>query len=160
MGKRSESLVNRIREGTSEVIKFVQACSDKDWETRVENDDRTVGVLCHHVASAYLVELNVLNALKEGNGLAGVTWDMVNQGNAQHAKEHPNPTKTDTIELLKENSEIIAAVVDELSDEQLDAVGPISINHNAPLSVQFFIEEHPIAHPYYHLDSIKAAIAQ
>lgn len=160
MGKRAEDLANRIRDGARTVVEFVQTCSDDDWETLVENEDRTVGVLCHHIASSYQIELNILKTLIEGQGLNGVTWDMVNTGNKQHAIDNPKPTKKDTIELLKKNSEIIATTVNELSDEQLDIVGPISINHNAPLSTQFFIEEHPIAHPYYHLDNIRLSIAR
>jgi hypothetical protein len=51
-----------------------------------------------------------------------------------------------------------AAVVWDLSDAELDQVSPNGLNRGAPLTVQYFVEDHPIAHPYMHLESIRAAL--
>ena len=51
-----------------------------------------------------------------------------------------------------------ADAVRGLSDEALDKASPISLNWDAPLTTQFFIEDHPISHPYLHLNSIRAAL--
>ncbi len=45
-----------------------------------------------------------------------------------------------------------------LTDEQLDRVAPTDLHWGAPLTVQFFVEHHPIAHPYIHLESIRTAL--
>lgn len=158
MTTRAEKLADRIREGANAIIEFAENCTDDEWETLCDNENRSVGTLIHHVASAYVAEQGAVKALSKGNGLVGVTWEAVNQGNANHAEHHENPDKAETIALLKTNSEDIAVVVSALSDEQLDTVGPLSLNKDAPLTMQFFIEDHPIAHPYYHLASIKEAL--
>jgi hypothetical protein len=47
-----------------------------------------------------------------------------------------------------------------LSDEQLDRASPISLNWDAPLTTQFFIEDHPLSHSFRHLSSIRAALVE
>ena len=37
-------------------------------------------------------------------------------------------------------------------------VAPNGLAWNAPMTVQNFIENHPIAHPYSHLESIRTAL--
>jgi len=46
-----------------------------------------------------------------------------------------------------------------LSDEQLDLATPNSLHADAPVTTQFWIENHPLAHAYRHLASIRAAIS-
>ena len=66
MGKRAEALATRVEQGARELIAFVEGCSDAEWQTYVPDEDRTVGVLVHHVASAYPVELDVIKTLASG----------------------------------------------------------------------------------------------
>jgi uncharacterized damage-inducible protein DinB len=160
MSTRSENLAKRLRQGAQELVAFIEGCSDAEWQAQVGNEERAVGTLIHHVASAYPGEIGIVNILIKGDGLSGVTWDMVDEGNAEHAENARSPSKEETLELLNKNSEAAATTISELSDEQLDTVGSISLNNNTPLSTQFFIEEHPIAHPYLHLASIKAVLGK
>lgn len=159
MGTRAEKLAERVRAGAQALASFAESCTDTEWQTKIDNEGRMVGTLVHHVASAYLAEVGGVNILIKGEGLS-VAWDAVHEGNAEHAENNANPSKEETLELLKQNSETAAETISQLTDEQLDAVGPIALNKDAPLSTQFFIEDHPIAHPYYHLASIKAALGK
>ncbi|MBE0690121.1 MAG: hypothetical protein IH587_08385 [Anaerolineae bacterium] len=48
--------------------------------------------------SAYMVELDIVKLMASGEGgLSGVTWKMVDQGNAEHAQANTNATKEDTL---------------------------------------------------------------
>ena len=67
-------------------------------------------------------------------------------------------TKEEALELLDKNSSIIADAIRGFSDEQLDNAGPVSLHWDAPLTTQFFIEEHPISHSFRHLRSIQAVL--
>ena len=147
-----------VRNNESELIAFVEGCSEAEWGTMVPNEGRTVGVLVHHVASAYPVELNVVKTLASGQAITGVTGEMVDQMNSQHAQEQANCSKEETLELLKRNSALAAEAIRKLSDEQLDQAAPISLHWDAPLTTQYFIEEHPISHSHHHRVSIQAAI--
>ncbi len=66
--------------------------------------------------------------------------------------------KATAIALVRENAAKAATVVRGLTDEQMDRVAPTELHWGAPLTVQFFLEHHPIAHPYMHLESIRAAL--
>jgi hypothetical protein len=53
----------------------------------------------------------------------------------------------------------VADTIRALSDEQLDLATPNSLHADAPVTSQFWIENHPLAHAYRHLANIRAAIS-
>ena len=84
---------------------------------------------------------------------------MVDQMNAQHSREHANCGREETLDLMQRNSALVVSAIRELSDAELDQAAPVSLHWDAPLTAQYFIEEHPLSHPYGHLASIRAAIS-
>ena len=146
MSTRANALADRLEEGAQKLKAFSEGLSQAEWESICPNEKRSVGVLVHHVASAYPVEVELFQALASGKAIEGVTWDMVDQMNADHADSQGNCSKAETLELLQKNSTAAADAVRALSDEQLDKASPISLNWDAPLTTQYFIEDHPIAH--------------
>ena len=90
--------------------------------------------------------------------MPGLTWDVVNQGNREEASRHAEVDKDTAVALVRENAAAAATAVRGLTDEQLDREAPTDLHWGAPLTVQFFVEHHPIAHPYMHLESIRAAL--
>ena len=158
MSTRANELANRLEKGANQLLAFAEGLSQAEWETICPTEKRSIGVLVHHVASAYLVEVDLIRDLASSKAIEGVSWDMVDQMNAEHADTQASCSKTETLELLKQNSALAAGAVRALSDEQLDKVSPISLNWNAPLTTQYFIEEHPISHSYAHLASIRTTL--
>jgi hypothetical protein len=159
VSKRADALADRVEQGARELKAFAEGLSDAQWQTLCPNEGRTVGVLVHHVASAYMGELHFVQIMANGEGgFSGVTWEMIDQGNAAHAQDNADVTKEDALELLQKNVSVVAASIRELTDEQLDKAGPISLNWDAPLTTQYFIEEHPISHSFRHLKSIQSAL--
>ena len=90
--------------------------------------------------------------------MPGLTSDAVDQGNREEASSHAEVDKAAAMALVRANVAAAAAVVRGLTDEQLDRVAPTALHWGAPLTVQFFVEHHPIAHHYMHLESIRAAL--
>jgi|AutmiccommuBRH23_1029490.scaffolds.fasta_scaffold01928_7 hypothetical protein len=158
MSIRADLLADRIENGANQLIAFAEKLSQAEWQTICPSEERSIGVLIHHVASSYPVEMNLIQVLASGKAIEGVTWDMVDQMNSEHANTQANCSQTETLTLLKENSSLAANAVRSLSDKQLDFAAPISLNRDAPLTTQYFIEEHPISHTYAHLASIRAVI--
>ena len=159
MGTRAQALAARVEQGAHALAAFAERLSDKEWQTVCTDDGRTVGVLVHHIASALIPETDIIKQLASGKALTGVTWAMVDQGNAQHAMEHANSSQHEAAELLRRNSAIAADAIRALSDEQLDLAAPNSLHADAPVTTQFWIENHPLAHAYRHLASMRAAIS-
>jgi len=158
MSTRANALADRLEQGAAQLASYAEGLSDAEWGTICPNEQRPVGVLIHHVASAYPVEVDLIQVLASGKAVEGVSWDMVDQMNADHADSHLTCSKAETLELLKVNSTAAAKVVRALSDQQLDKAAPISLNWDAPLTTQYFIEDHPIGHPFAHVASVRAQL--
>jgi hypothetical protein len=160
MSSRAQALADRVEAGAREIMTFVENCTHENWQTIVPNEGRSVGVFVHHVASMYPAELDLIKLLTSRQAIKDLTTEMVDQINADHADEQANVTKEEALELLQRNSAAAVKEICELSDEQLDRAAPISLHWDAPLTAQYFIEQHPLSHPYAHLDSIQTALGQ
>jgi hypothetical protein len=157
MSQRTNALADRLEHGARDLASFASALTDAEWQTRVK-DGRKVGVIVHHVATMYPLEIQLAQTLAAGKPVAGVTWDAVHELNAGHAREHDAVTKEAALDLLRRNSASAAAAIRALSDEELDRAAPVSLNSDAPLTCQFMLEDHAVRHSYHHLDRIRAAL--
>jgi hypothetical protein len=76
---RAELLAARIEEGAASLADFAEALSEKEWRTPVGTngrDKRPIGVIVHHVASVYPIEVDLAKAIASGNAITNVTWDQ------------------------------------------------------------------------------------
>ena len=160
MNTRAQVLADRIEQGADALAAFAKTLSPAEWKTRLPKDGRPIGVVVHHVASVYPLEIQLAQTLAAGKPIAGVTWDAVDKMNAEHAREHAAVEKTEALDLLRRNSREASAAVRTISDEALDRAAPVSLNADAPLTCQFFIEDHPLRHSFHHLARIRAAVGR
>jgi len=158
MATRAEQLATRIEQGAENLIAAVQHLTDAQWQTPCGGEMRSVGVLVHHVGTMYPIEADVARMLAENGAAPGVDWSAVDSINADHATSNVTPDKTQTIALIRENVRKAVDTVRGMTDEQLDRLAPNALAWNAPMTVQNFVENHPIAHPYIHLESITTAL--
>jgi hypothetical protein len=158
MSQRADALAERIEQGARALAAFAQGLSDAEWRTEVPPDGRTVGVMVHHVASVYSIEIDLARQIASGKAIAGLTWDAVAELNAKHAHEHATVGRQETLELLRRNSKTAADAVRAFTDEQLDRSAPVSLNADAPLTAQFVIEDHALRHSFHHLAKMRAAL--
>jgi hypothetical protein len=158
MSRRTEALAARLEQGARALAAFASTLTDAEWHTRVPKDGRKVGVVVHHVATMYPLEIQLAQLLGAGKPVAAVTWDVVHEMNAAHAKEYDAVTKEAALDLLRGNSTAAAPAIRALSDEELDRAAPGSLNSDAPLTCQFMLEDHAVRHSYHHLDRIRAAL--
>ena len=156
---RARALAERIEAGARELAAFAEGLSDADWKTPMASgaDRRTVGVIVHHVANMYPIEVDVAKAVAAGNAV-DVTWDAVADINAKHAAETAGVTKTAAIDLLRKNSRAAADAVRALTDEELDRAAPFGLSYGAPMTAQFVIEDHALRHSWHHLARIRKAL--
>jgi hypothetical protein len=155
---RANALADRLEQGARALATFASILSDTEWQTCVPHDGRTVGVTVHHVASMYPLEMQLSLQLAAGKPIAGVSWDDVHAINAKHATENANVSKEEALELLRVNSAAAAASIRTLTDEELDQAASISLYGDAPLTCQFFLEDHPVRHSFHHLARMQRAV--
>jgi hypothetical protein len=158
MSRRTSALADRLEQGAKALASLASALTDAEWQTRVPKDGRKVGVIVHHVATMYPLEIQLAQTLAAGKPVAGVTWDDVHKMNADHAKEHDAVTIEAALDLLRRNSTAAAAAIRALRDEELDQAAPVSLNSDATLTCQFMLEDHAVRHSYHHLARIRGAV--
>jgi len=157
--RRAALLADRIEQGAAGLAAFAEGISEAEWRLPVSGTDhRSVGVIVHHVASMYPIEIDVARAVAGGNAVRDVSWDAVAQINAKHAQDEASATKAATLELLRKNSREAAAAVRALTDAELDQAAPFSLSFGAPMTTQFVIEDHALRHSWHHLAKIRAAL--
>ena len=159
MGKRAEVLAGRVEAGAELLATYAEGLSDTEWNARVR-DGRTVGVIVHHVASMYPIEIDVARSIAGGKAVEGVTWEAVAEINAKHAAEQAKVGKAEALELLRKNSREAAAAVRKFSDAELDTAAGFSLSFDAPMTAQFVVEDHALRHAWHHLARIKQALAR
>ena len=157
-GRRANALAERLEQGARALEAAASVLTDAEWKSRIPGDGRTIGVIVHHVATMYPLEIQLAQALAAGNPITNVTSEVVNQLNAKHARENNVVTKEEAIDLLRRNSVAAASAIRALSDEELDRSATVSLNADAPLTCQFFLEDHAVRHSYHHLARIRAAL--
>jgi hypothetical protein len=158
VSQRSAALAERLELGAQALAAFASTLTDAEWQIRLPRDGRKVGVVVHHVASVYPVEIQFAQILAAGDPVVGVTMDNVHAMNADHAKTNEGVTKEATLDLLRRNSSAAAAAIRALSDVELDRAAPASLYSDAPITCQFMLEDHAVRHSYHHLDRIRKAL--
>jgi hypothetical protein len=159
--RQAEALAQRLEQGARALAEFAATLSDAEWRTPFgTTDKRRIGVIVHHVASIYPLEIQLAQVLASGKPITGVTWDAVAEVNAGHAAENGNATKEAALELLARNSEAAAAAIRALTDRELAQAAPVSLYGDAPLTCQFFLEDHAVRHSYHHLARIRKALGR
>lgn len=160
MGRRAEALATRLEKGAAGLAAFAEQLSETEWRTAVPRDGRTIGVIVHHVANVYPIEIDLARTIASGKAVAGVTWEFVAELNAKHAQENAGVKKAEAIELLRRNSKVAADAVRAFSDEELDRAAPFSLSFDAPVTAQFVVEDHALRHSWHHLARIRSALGR
>ena len=163
MSRRAEALAARIEEGAAGLAAFAEGLSEAEWRTPMAgsgSDRRPVGVIVHHVASVYPIEIDLARTVAAGTAVTEVTWEAIAELNARHAHDRAPVSKTEALELLRENSRQAAAAVRAFTDEELDRAAPFSLSFAAPVTAQFVIEDHALRHSWHHLAGIRRTLGR
>jgi hypothetical protein len=154
----ADALADRLEQGARALAAFAGGLTEADWHTPLPHDGRTLGVIVHHVASVYPVEIELAMTVAQGRPVVGVTMDDIHQMNARHAVENAGITKEAAIDLLLQNSAAASAAIRALSNEQLAQAAPVSLYDDAPLTCQFVLEDHAVRHSYHHLAGMRRTV--
>src|SRR5262245_4144225 len=133
---KAGALAERLERGADALAELAGTMSDAEWNTKVPGDGRKVGVVVHHVANVYPLEIQLALKIADRHRIAGVTMDDVHTMNAKHANEFDRVTREVTMDLLRRNSAAAAAAIRGLTDEQLAHAERVSLYDDAPVTCQ------------------------
>lgn len=160
MSYRSDVLADRLLRGANGLAEFAATLTTDEWQTPIPGDGRTVGVVVHHVASVYPIEIELAQVLATGEPVEGVTMADVHAMNAKHASEHRGAGRDEAVALLRENSAAAALAIRALDSSALDSAAPASLYGGAPVTCQFMLEDHAVRHSYHHTAKIRAVLGR
>jgi hypothetical protein len=160
MEKQVQILADRFEQANRELIAVIECCSEAQWRAHCADEGWAVGVAAHHLAEDHVMLAGLAQAVATGQPVPALTWEMINEFNAQHAQQHADCTREETVELLRRNGVEAASIVRGLSDAQLERSAVLPWEGGPPWSARRVIEEKLIGHFDEHLASIRAAVGQ
>lgn len=157
MGAKSEVLAKQFEAKAQEAASVLEKLTDADWKKVTEAEKWTVGVTAHHLARAFEAVAGIITGIVSGKSPGNFTTGMLDGMNAQHAVEHADCTKAETIALLRKGAPAAAAVVRGLTDEQLTKSGTV-FTDAPPMTAEQLINRGLIIHIDEHVGSIRKAV--
>ena len=157
MSARAESLAKQFEAKVAEMTAVVTKLSDADWKKVTAAEKWSVGVTAHHVAGGHEGILRIVKRVASGGAAPNFTMAMLDEMNAQHAREHANCTKAETLALHQKGAATVAAALRALSDAELDRSGTV-LTGGPAMTTQQVIEGILINHIDDHMGSIRKTV--
>jgi len=157
MSARAESLAKQFEDRAAEMTAAIEKLTDADWKKVTSAEKWSVGVTAHHVAGAHDPIANIVKTVAAGESLPHFTMAMLDEMNAQHAREYAHCTKPETLALHKSGAARAAALVRGLSDPELGRSGA-PLTGMPAMTTQQIVEGILVGHIDEHLGSIRATV--
>jgi len=157
MGAKGEAFAKQFEAKVEEVAALLEKLSDADWKKTTAAEKWTVAATAYHVASSYEPVTHIIKTIAAGQALPHFTPQMLDEMNAQHAKEFAGCTKAETIALHKKGAAAAAAAVRGLSDVELAKTGPV-FTGMPPMSAEEMVQRALLGHIDEHFGSIRKTI--
>ena len=157
MGARAQSLAEGFEQANNEIIGLVEQLADDQWQARCSAEGWSVGVTVHHVADDHALLSAAIQSVAIGLPLPQVTAEMVNRMNAKHAQQHVDCTKERTLQLLRKNGTAAAAIIRQLTDDQLDKTVLHPFRGGESWKAEHLVDDILTGHIRRHLESVRTA---
>jgi len=157
LGAKGEAFARQFEAKVGEATALLERLSEADWKKTIAAEKWTVGVTAHHIARSYEAVTHIIQTIAAGQALPHFTPQMLDEMNAQHAKEFAGCTKPETIALHKKGAAAAAAVVRGLSDAELAKSGTV-FTGMPPMSAEEMVKRALLDHIDEHFGSIRKTI--
>jgi uncharacterized damage-inducible protein DinB len=157
MGAKGEAFARQFEAKVGEASALLEKLTDADWKKTTAAEKWTVGVTAHHIASAYEPVTHIIKTIAAGQALPHFTPQMLDEMNAQHARDFAGCTKAETIALHKRGAAAAAAAVRGLSDAELAKAGTV-FTGMPPMSAEEMVKRALLDHVDEHFGSIRKTI--
>ena len=148
MSQRADELAARFEQASRDFAAKVEALNERQWQAKTPEEGWTVAATAHHAAGASGPLATMVAAVAGKGPMPPVTQDMLNQLNADHAKQFERCTKEETLALLRETVPQATSVVRGLSDAELaqKAMLPFGMEMSAEQVIEAVLIGHLAGH--------------
>jgi DinB superfamily len=158
MGAKTGALAAELEGKARDAVATLEKLGDEDWRKVTAAEKWPVGVTAHHLAVGLEAVAGIVTGIVSGAPPRGIfTRPMLDQMNAQHAKEHGDITRAETLSLLRKGAATASAVVRGLSDDQL-AKSATVFTDGPPMTAEQLIRLGLLSHVEEHMDSIRKTV--
>ena len=154
---RVQKLLTRFNDLQSELLSFVETCSDENWQKRTSAEKWPVGVVARHIGAGHYGVIGWVQLILADQPLPEITMEMIHQMNDQHAIKHAECTQADVLQLLQKQGEKVATLISGLNDDALDRTTYFKV-FNVEMSVEQTIKNVIIRTSKGHFESMKATV--
>jgi len=120
MSERAQELAKSLRAFNRGVMAFVDGCAEEQWNKVCAWEQWSVGVTARHIGAGHYTILDLVKKIVAGEKLPEITAAQIVEMANRHAVEHADCKKTEVLEVLEKNGEMLAAYVAGLRDAELD----------------------------------------
>ncbi len=157
MGVNGEAFAKEFEAKVEDALTLLNRLSDADWKKTTTGESWTVGVTAHHIAGSYEPITRIIQAIAAGQAMPHFTPQMLDEMNAQHAKEFAGCTKAETVAMIKKAAAGAAAAVRGLSDADLAKSGTVFAGM-PPMSAEDMVKRALLGHLDEHVGSIRKTV--
>jgi uncharacterized protein (TIGR03083 family) len=158
MGAKAEALARQFEGKARDAVATLEKLGDADWKKVTAAERWTVGVTAHHLARGLEAVAGIVTGLVSGGPPRGnFTRAMLDDMNAQHAKEHAACTRAETLALFQKGAATAFAVVRSLNDDQLAKSGTV-FTDAPPMTAEQLIMLGLLGHLDDHMGSIRKTV--
>ena len=157
MGTKAEGFAKEFEAKVEDALTLLNRLSDAEWKKTTTGEGWTVGVTAHHIAGSYEPITGIIQAIAAGQAMPHFTPQMLDEMNAQHAKEFAGCTKAETMSMIKKGAAGAAAAVRGLSDADLAKSGTVFAGA-PPMSAEDMVKRALLGHLDEHVGSIRKTV--
>ena len=158
MSQRAQDLVERLKAFNNEVIRFVEACSEEQWD-KVCAEEWNLGVVARHIGIGhYTGAADMAKMLVDGEKVPELTMEQIVEMANTHAREHADCSRAEVLDLLNSNGAALADYVADLDDAALNRSAHMELV-GGEVSAQQLIELVIFESGGEHLANMKKALA-
>ena len=154
MATKGEDYARQFEAKAEGAMAVLEKLSDADWKKTTATEKWTVAATAHHIARSYEPITHIIKTLAAGQALPHFTPQMLDEMNAQHAKEFASCSKAETVELLKKGVASTAAMLRSLSDIELAKGGTVFAG-SPPMTAEDMVKRAILDHIDEHFGSIR-----
>jgi uncharacterized damage-inducible protein DinB len=157
MGAKGEAYAKQFEAKAGEAAATVEKLSDADWKKTTAAEKWTVAATAHHIARSFEPITGMIQGLAAGRTLPNFTPQMLDEMNAQHAKEFADCSKAETLALHKKGAAAAAEVLRGLSDAELAKSGTVFAGV-PPMTAEEVVKRALLGHIDEHFGSIRKTV--
>jgi mycothiol maleylpyruvate isomerase-like protein len=157
MGAKGEALAKQFEAKVQEATKVIERLSEADWKKTTAAEKWSVGVVAHHIAMAHAGLSGIVKTLAGGSSIPDFSKKKLDDMNAAHARDFAACTKSETLQLHRDNAAAAAAIVRGLGDADLARSGTV-MKEMPAVTAEQMVTGGLIKHIDEHVASIRATV--